>query len=256
MGTLSGKTVVVTGGATGIGFAVAQRACEQGAKVVLAGRDGDRGNAAADALRSRGGEARFVTVDVTDDDQVAALASQAAEDRGAIDVWFNNAGIDGGLGGLADIDDTMVRQLLDTNIKGVYSGMRHAADHMPHGGIIINTASFVGTAVPVPVAIAYGGTKAAVVSMTRAVALALSDRAIGVFAVAPYVVDTPMVDRLTGGGGPEARAQLAAHLAPSGQLTPPRDIAEVVTELATGGTEYESGSVLLVDAGPTVTVMQ
>jgi len=77
-----------------------------------------------------------------------------------------------------------VRELLDTNIKGVYSGMRYAAEHMRAGGMIINNASFVGTVVPAPVAVAYGGTKAAVVSMTPAAALGLADQRIDVAAAA------------------------------------------------------------------------
>jgi NAD(P)-dependent dehydrogenase (short-subunit alcohol dehydrogenase family) len=78
-----------------------------------------------------------------------------------------------------------VRELLDTNIKGVYSGMRYAVGHMRKGGVIINTASFVGTAKPVPLAVAYGGTKAAVVSMTRAAALELAGKGIDVVAIPP-----------------------------------------------------------------------
>ena len=75
--------------------------------------------------------------------------------------------MEGGIAELTNLDDHTVRELLDTNVKGVYSGMRYAVGHMPTGGVIIDTASFVGAAKPVPFAVAYGGTKAAVVSMTR-----------------------------------------------------------------------------------------
>ncbi len=93
---------------------------------------------------------------------VAALADAAAERRGRIDLWFNNAGIEGGIGPLTAFDDDAVRCLLDTNVKGVYSGMRHAVRHMDGGGVIVNTASFVGVALPVPVAVAYGATRSSV----------------------------------------------------------------------------------------------
>jgi NAD(P)-dependent dehydrogenase (short-subunit alcohol dehydrogenase family) len=142
--------------------------------------------------------------------------------------------------------------LLDTNFKGVFSGMRYAARNMVDGGVIVNMASFVGTKMPVPISVAYGGTKAAVVSMTQAAAIGLQDRGISVFALCPYIVDTPMVDRLTGGQGPAARAEFAAQFAPSKRLTTPEEIAEVVIRLSSGTSGHRSGDVLVVDAGPHV----
>jgi NAD(P)-dependent dehydrogenase (short-subunit alcohol dehydrogenase family) len=253
VGILDDRVTVVTGGATGIGLASARRFAAEGATVVMAGRDATRGEGAAEAIRGSGGRATFVRTDVTDDGQVAALAQQAAGERGVIDVWFNNAGVEGRIGGLGDVDDLSVRQLLDTNIKGLYSGMRYAVERMRTGGVIINTSSFIGTATPVPLAIAYGGTKAAVASMTRAAALALADQGIDVVAIAPWVVDTPMMDRLSGGQGLEARAGFAAKFAPSGKLTPPDEVADVVVGLAGRTVSYHSGDVLLIDAGPSVT---
>jgi NAD(P)-dependent dehydrogenase (short-subunit alcohol dehydrogenase family) len=256
MGMFDNRVVVVTGGATGIGLASARRFAAEGATVVMAGRDATRGEGAAQEIRASGGRVTFVRTDVTDDGHVAALAQRAASAQGVIDVWFNNAAIEGRIGRLGDFDDFMVRQLLDTNIKGVYSGMRYAAEHMRNGGVIINNASFVGTAMPVPIAIAYGGTKAAVVSMTRAAALEFADQGIDVVAVSPWIVDTPLVDRLTGGQGPQARASFAAQFAPSGKLTQPEEIADVVAGLAGRTVSYRSGDALLVDAGPSVTPMQ
>ncbi len=251
---MNGKTAVITGGATGIGLATARALASESARVVIAGRDAERGEQAAQALRSEGGDVSFVRTDVARDEDVAALAATAAG-SGTIDFWFNNAAIEGIAGPLEAVGDVVARELLDVNVKGVYSGMRHASRHMSAGGVIVNNASFVGVKAPVPIAVAYGGTKAAVVSMTRSAAVALDEQGISVFAICPYIVDTPMVDRLTGGAGPEARAGFAAQFAPSGELTPPEDVAKVVVDLASGAGGYPSGTVLLVDAGPTIATL-
>jgi NAD(P)-dependent dehydrogenase (short-subunit alcohol dehydrogenase family) len=252
---LKGKTAVITGGATGIGFATARCLAAKGCKVVIAGRDAGRGRQAANDLGSEGADVSFVQTDVAHDDQVAVLAATAAGD-GTIDIWFNNAGIEGPVGPVAAVGDDIVNDLLAVNVKGVYSGIHHAARHMSSGGVIVNTASFVGTKTPVPVAVAYGATKAAVVSMTRSAAIALGEQGISVFAVCPYIVDTPMLDRLTGGAGPEARAQFAAQFAPSGKPTPPEDIGKVVADLASGTGGYPAGTVLLIDVGPSVEILK
>jgi NAD(P)-dependent dehydrogenase (short-subunit alcohol dehydrogenase family) len=254
MGRLQQQVAVITGGATGIGVATAQALAAEGADVVLAGRDAGRSEQAAADIRRAGGRARFIRTDVADDSQVASLAERAADERGRIGIWFNNAGVEGGIGPLTEFDDATVRTLLDTNVKGVYSGMRHALGHMTGGGVIVNTASFVGTKVPVPVAVAYGATKAAVVSMTRSAAAGLEDAGVRVFAICPWIVDTPMVDRLTG-GAPEDKAGFAAAFAPSGRLTPAAEIADVVLELCNGYRTARSGDALLIDAGRTVSAL-
>ena len=253
MNRFNGKTAVITGGASGIGFATARRLVDEGASVVIAGRNEERGCTALSALLSIGADARFVRTDVADDAQVEALARSAAGDDGQIDIWFNNAGTEGTLGELEEVDDSVAAEVIDVNFKGVYSGMRHAARYMTSGGTIVNNASFVGTASPVPIAVAYGGTKAAVVSMTQAAAEGLAERNIDVFAVCPYIVDTPMVDRITGGKGLEARAEFAAGFAPSGLLTRPDEVAELVVDLCDGINEAASGAALLIDANSTVT---
>jgi len=250
---LTGKTAVITGGTSGIGFAAARCLAAKGSKVVIAGRDVRRGKQAAGTLGSAGADVSFIQTDVRHDDQVAALAATAAG-NGTIDIWFNNAGVESA-GLMEAVGDDVVQDLLAVNIKGVYSGIRHATARMSTGGVIVNTASFVGTKVPVPIAVAYGATRAAVVSMTRSAAVALSEQGVSVFAICPYIVDTPMVDRLTGGAGPEARAQFAAQFAPSGKLTPPEDVGRVVADLASDTGRYRTGSVLLIDAGPLVDIL-
>jgi len=253
MARFSGRCVVITGAGTGIGLATSRLLAAQGAHIVMAGRDATRGEREAAAIRADGGDAEFVATDVADDAQVADLAVKAAAATGRIDLWFGNAGGEGPIGAIEDWPDAELTELLAVNVKGILSGLKHASAHMQAGGQIINTASFVGAHLPVPIAIPYGATKAAVVAASQAAAIALGERGISVLSICPWIIDTPMVDRLTGGAGTEAKNGFAAGFAPSGKLTPPEHVAEVVADLWDGTRPSTNGAAYLIDAGPTVT---
>lgn len=252
MGSLEGKVAVVTGGATGIGLSTARMLAGDGATVVIASRDAARGKAAVRSIRESGGQAVSIPTDVADDGQVAELARRAAGERGVIDVWFANAGISTGFGPFQTFDDGVVSEMLATNVKGVYSGMRHAAEHMRAGGVIINNASFVGVLKPSPNALAYGASKAAVISLTRGAAVALEERGIDVIAIASYIAKTPMSERMS---GPVPLAAIAEQHNPSGKLVPAEHLAQVVAGFANRTTPFRTGDVFAIDYGPSVTTV-
>ena len=247
---MHGKSAIVTGGSSGIGYAVAARLAEEGASVTIAGRDRGRGEAAASALASRNaGRVRFVAADVRDERSVTRLVSDAESASGAIDFLFNNAGVEGALGPLANYPVESVDELLATNIKGVLLCLKHVLPRMQAraAGVIVNTASFVGTVVPLPDGMAYGATKAAVLSLTRTAAASGGSLPVRVFAVCPWITDTPMIDRLTGHQA-EGKRQFAG-VNPSGVIVSPDEVAGVVMRLFAGATDLENGGALLVDAG-------
>jgi NAD(P)-dependent dehydrogenase (short-subunit alcohol dehydrogenase family) len=246
---MQGRSAIVTGGSTGIGYAVAAALAEAGAAVTLAGRDRTRGEAAASTLARGGGRVRFAAVDVRDESSVQRLIDAATSPSGAIDFLFNNAGVEGALAPLATYPADSVDELLATNVKGVFLCLKHVLPRMlaRNAGVIVNTASFVGTVVPFPDGMAYGASKAAVLSLTRTAAAAAGSHAVRVFAICPWITDTPMVDRLTGHQA-EGKRQFAA-VNPSGTIASPQDVASVVMRLFAGDTDLENGGALLVDAG-------
>ncbi|MDF2047881.1 MULTISPECIES: SDR family oxidoreductase [Microbacterium] len=250
---LSGRTAVVTGGTSGIGAAIAHRLAAAGARVVLSGRDAERGAAVVQAISDAGGEALFVAADITRDADVAELARVAASE-GPLDFWFSNAGTEGPIGPMENWTPEALREVVDANLTSVLSGLHHASTHMRRGGVIVNTASFVGTVLPVPIAVPYAAAKAGVVAAGRSAAPLLAEAGIDVFTLCPWVIDTPMVDRLTG-GAPDDKAGFAAGFAPSGRLTPVDDVARAAVDLVTAQPRRASGEAILVDAGPTVTVL-
>jgi NAD(P)-dependent dehydrogenase (short-subunit alcohol dehydrogenase family) len=252
MGSLDGKVVVVTGGATGIGLATARMLAADGATVMIASRDASRGKSVVQSIRESGGQAVSIPTDVTDDSQVAELARRAAEEHGVIDVWFNNAGISTKFGPFQTFEDTAVSEMLATNVKGVYSGMRYAAEHMRAGGMIINNASFVGVTKPSPNALAYGASKAAVISLTRGAAAALDGRDIDVIAIAAYIANTPMSEKMS---APAPATALAELHNPSGKLIPVEHLAQVVVGFANRTSRFRTGDVFTVDYGPSVTTL-
>jgi NAD(P)-dependent dehydrogenase (short-subunit alcohol dehydrogenase family) len=246
---LEGRVVVVTGGSGGIGRATALKLAANGAKVVIAGRNTERGDSAVKMITDAGGDAIFVQTDVRYEAKVGALFERAITTFGSLDGLFNNAGIEGTLGSITECPEAVCEDVLSINVKGVFLCIKHAIPAMLErgGGAIVNTASFVGTTVPFPDGVVYGASKAAVLSITASVAVGFANQGIRVYAVCPWITDTPMANRLTGHQA-EAKAQFA-KVNPSGQIVKPEDVAGVVVAMLADAPEYNSGDAVLVDSG-------
>jgi NAD(P)-dependent dehydrogenase (short-subunit alcohol dehydrogenase family) len=249
MSALRGRVAVVTGGTSGIGLASAAALARAGAHVTIAGRNQERGREAEQALRAESLDVAFIACDVHSSGSVAALIDEAVRRHGGLDVMVNCAGIEGPIAPLHDYPDEALHDVLATNFAGVALGMKWALPALlaRGGGTIINVASTIGTLLPFPGGVVYGGTKAAVMSMTAAAAAGYADQGIRVFALQPWITDTPMIDRLSG-GSPEAKAGLAA-LNPGGRIVEPGEVAAVVVGIASGALPHASGSALVIDSG-------
>jgi NAD(P)-dependent dehydrogenase (short-subunit alcohol dehydrogenase family) len=247
MSTNTQKVAIVTGGATGIGKAVAQALVARGVAVVIAGRSQQRGDAAAAEI---GGNTLFVQTDVSQEGDIKRLLTTTLDRYGRLDYLVNNAGIEAGMGGFEGTDPDLIDSVLAINVKGVFLAIKHAAPVMmrQQAGVIINMASFVGTTMPIPQAAIYGASKAAVLSLTRAAAVAYAEQHVRVYAVCPWMTDTPMADRQTD-SDPAAKAGYASAINPSKQLATPADLAQATVDLLEGRTELANGEAVLVDHG-------
>jgi NAD(P)-dependent dehydrogenase (short-subunit alcohol dehydrogenase family) len=246
---IAGKVAVVTGGATGIGKAVATRLAAAGASVVIAGRDLMRGKTSATDLARHGYQVRFFRTDVRIENAVTTLYDYAVDTFGGLDFLFNNAGIEGVLGPIEASSEEIIDDVLAINVKGMFLCMKQVLPLFVRqgGGTIVNTSSFVGTVLPFPEAVLLGATQAGVISMTQSVAKGFAGENINVFAVCPWLTDTPMVDRLTQHQVGE-KSRLAG-MNPSGRAATPEDVANVVLALFAGDTSFQSGDAVLVDHG-------
>ena len=180
--------------------------------------------------------------DVTEDDRVVALATYAATRSGRIDIWFNNAGFEGRPVALDEVDDALVNEVLAVNVKGTYSGMRHAISYMPGGGVVINNASPAGTKVFSPVGAIYGASKAALDTMSMALARVLAPE-IRVIVIAPGMVHTGFVP-----GRTEEMMAAAAAATPLTRAVEADDVAKAVMACVTHLT-HTTGSIVRVDSG-------
>lgn len=249
---LDGRRAVITGGARGIGFAIASRFAEAGASVVLGDLDGTLAAARAAELASAHGVDAFgVEVEVADSASVAALASEAVGAMGGFDIWVNNAGIYPSAPVL-DLDHDEWDRVMAVNVRGCFVGAQTAAAHLKDtGGVIVNIAS-TGCVKAAPGVAHYITSKHAVVGITKALSVELGPFGIRVLAVAPSMTRTEgRVDFLEKYTTPEIRALIEEMegRVPLGRIGVPDDVARVALFAASDLSILMTGSVLFVDSG-------
>lgn len=248
--SLRDKTAVVTGATSGIGSAIARCFAEAGARLVLSGRNRERGDAFAEELSRRGAEAVFVSGDLTDPAACARLVDATMDRLGRLDVLVNNAGVIH-MADVVETTDAQWRETMAVNLDAVFFLCRAAVPAMRRGGggAIVNISSDWAV-VAARQAVAYCASKAAVLHLTRALALDHAQDNIRVNAVCPGDTDTPMFDAGLDSEADAAEARRLAGLAhPLGRIATPEEVARAVLFLASDAASFTTGTSLLVDGG-------
>ncbi|MBX3633126.1 MAG: short-chain dehydrogenase [Acidovorax sp. SCN 68-22] len=244
---LKDKVALVTGGASGIGRAVALAWAREGARVVVSDVDRDGGEETAEAVRAAGSEALFAAADVGKPEDCEALVQRAVQKFGRLDIACNNAGIGGAQAPTADYPLDAWAQVIAINLSGVFYGMKYQLPAMLKngGGAIVNMASILG-AVGFAGSPAYSAAKHGVLGLTQATALEYSAQGVRVNAVGPGFIHTPMISALE-----ENRAVndmlVAAH--PIGRLGRAEEVAELVLWLSSSKASFVTGAYYPVDGG-------
>ena len=250
-GSYAGKVAFVTGAASGMGRATALAFAREGASVVTADISDDGNQETARMIEKLGGQAIAVRCDVTRSEDVKAALDKAEETFGRLDVAFNNAGLEQPAALTADLTEEVWDRIVAINLRGVFLCLKHEIPLMLEhgGGAIVNTSAGAGV-MGVKGKAAYTAAKHGVIGLTRAAALDYAESNVRVNAVCPGIIDTPMMDRFTG-GTPEGRTR-AISQEPIGRLGRPEEIAATVVWLCSDAASFVVGHAMVVDGGQTV----
>ena len=248
MARLNDKVALITGAASGMGAATARMFAAEGARVLIADLQEDAGQALAEELGDAG---IFARCDVSVEADVANAVAGVADRWGRLDCIFNNAGFGGAIG---PIDETSIEDFditMDVLVKGVFFGMKHAAPIMKRqqGGSIISTASMAARTGGWSPHL-YSAAKAAVIALTRSVALEMAEWNVRVNCISPGVIETPLA--VGRGFTPEAIERFRGEMAgqqPLDRVGEPDDIAHCALWLASDESTFVSGQDLVVDGG-------
>ncbi len=241
-----GKVALVTGGNSGIGKATAILFARQGARVVIAARRAEEGEATVAEIRKNGGAAIFVRTDVAVAADAEAVVKRTVAEYGRLDCAFNNAGVSGG-GLLHEVTEADWDRMIDVNLKGVWLGMKYQIIQMlgqGGGGTIVNDSSVAGVSGYVR-STHYAASKHGVVGLTKSAALQYRDQGIRINAVCPGMIMTPMIERAFAIPGVEDWFRSKVP----GRGGNPDEVAQAVTWPCSDASSYVTGVALPVDGG-------
>ncbi|MER2063079.1 MAG: SDR family oxidoreductase [Alkalibacterium sp.] len=252
MANLQDKVAIITGAAMGMGRETALLFAKEGAKVVVADFNEEKGKEVVEEITSDGGTAAFCKVDVSKEDQVEAMVKFAVDEDGSLDVAVNNAAITPDDKPVADMDMDYYDKLMSVDLRGVVLCVKHEVKQMIKQGIegsIINTSSVSGIR-PQPGNPAYVIAKHGVIGLTKQAAMDYSPQGIRINSVAPGAIDTPMLRGALEQFDldPEAYAKQLSML---GRFAQAKEVAEANMWLASDASSYVTGTVLNVDGGYT-----
>ena len=246
MGRLDNKAVLITGAGSGFGEGIARKFVEEGARVIVADINDEAGAKVADSL---GESARFVHMDVSRDADMAAGIKAAVDSFGRLDILVNNAGYTHRNAPMLEVSEEEFDRIFAVNVKSIYLSARHAVPLFREagGGVILNIASTAGLR-PRPGLTWYNGSKGAVITLTKSMAVELAPDAIRVCALNPVAGETGMLHLFMGEDTPERRALFQSSI-PLGRFSQPRDIANAALFLCSDEAEFLTGVCMEVDGG-------
>ena len=250
-GSFAGKVAFVTGAANGIGRAAALAFAREGASVVVADISEQGNQETARMIEKAGGRALAVRCDVSRDKDVKAALEKTIETFGRLDFAFNNAGVEQPITPAADLTEEEWDRIVGINLRSVFLCMKHEIPLMlkQGGGVIVNTSSGAGVR-GIAGQAAYCAAKFGIVGLTKAAALDYANSNIRVNAVCPGIINTPMMDRFSG-GTPEGRERVIAQ-EPVGRMGKPEEIAGAVVWLCSNAAAFVVGHAMVIDGGQTV----
>jgi NAD(P)-dependent dehydrogenase (short-subunit alcohol dehydrogenase family) len=249
------QVVLITGGASGIGAAMAERFAKEGAWVVIADIEQERGEETSARL---GNHVSFFQTDVSGETSFCSMIASAHQRFGRIDALINNAGISGPGGSIADISVEDFDRTMAVLLRGTFLGMKHVAPVMKQrgSGVIINIASVAGLIAGNGLHL-YSAAKAGIIHLTRSVALELAEFGIRVNCICPGAIATPLFGKTAGLTTDESERSLPAlkdllkGMQPLGQVGLPEDIANAALWLASSESRFVTGQIIAVDGGVT-----
>jgi NAD(P)-dependent dehydrogenase (short-subunit alcohol dehydrogenase family) len=253
MYNLESKTVLIVGGTSGIGLASARAFASEGAEIIIAGRNPERGQWAIEELKASGSEAAFIQCDVSESSSVDRMLNIVLERFGRLDCAVNSAGYDFKPCRAHEISDEAVSDQLAVDFGGIFSCMRaEIAAMLSRGaGTIVNVASTTGLT-GTPTAALYSAAKHAVIGLTRSTAREYIANGIRINAVCPGVTDTPRRERRTAHLSASEILKLNEEVAreiPIGRAADPDEIAQAILWLSSSASSYVVGHSLVVDGG-------
>ncbi len=242
---MKGKTVIITGGASGIGEAAVRLFASSGANVVVSDIDSTKGNKLVNEIREADGIASFFKTDVAVAQQMEALVNYAVDTYGKLDIAVNNAGIGGEQNAIADMSIEGWEKVISINLNSLFYGLKYqvAAMLKSGGGSIVNITSILG-AVGFVGSSAYSAAKHGIIGLTQTAALEYSAKNIRINAVGPGFIDTPLLHAMDS----KMKDQLIS-MHPIGRLGKSEEVAELILWLGSEKSSFVTGSYYPIDGG-------